>query len=470
FAALVEGGDFGHPRFAGLEDRWPAIETALTAAGVATEDLVLAWDFVTASDAFLRSDLTTMRDAALPAIGDAGANLSFVVTNTLPNLPGRTHKRYLGTFASPDFLTAGEADASVLRRGPDGLPAMDGLRDARFSAIIPSCIADTERFPLPRPTVVFGHGLFGSSEEYASDGFVIDLANDFCFVVVAGDFIGLSSRQLPVVALAINDMNRGPQISEKLAQAVIDFIALESAARGPMASDPAFQVEGEPVIDPTQVHYLGGSLGGIMGNTILAYDPNFTKGVLAVPGGVWSMLFERSAAWSALLGTAQGSYTDAALYQLVVAFLGMAMEPYDPITTAAHVTKDPLFGQPAKEVLIWYTLGDSLVTNITTEMVVREMGIPVLAPTVREPWNTPVEEGPLQSGVTVYDEHPDPMPPETNVPPHDDNGTHSGVNRNGAVLRQVEQFLLFDQIIATCKQGDEIVACDCNPDGGGVCD
>lgn len=469
FAALVEGAEFGHPRFGAIKERWPAIESALAAAGVDTNDLVLAWDFVTASDEFLRSDLTTMRAQALPAIGDTGANLSFTITSTEPNLP-TTYKRYLGTFESPDFLTAGETDASVLRRGDDGLPKMDGMRDARFAAIIPRCIEDTERYPLPRPTIVFGHGLFGSSEEYLSDGFVIDIANEFCFVIVAGDFIGLSSRQLQLAPLAVNDMNRGPQISEKLGQAIIDFIALEHAVRGPMASDPAFQVDGQAVIDPTNVHYLGGSLGGIMGNTLLAYDPYFTKGVLAVPGGVWSMLFERSAAWSALLGAAQGSYTDPALYQLVVAFLGMAMEPFDPITTAAHVTKDPLFGQPAKEVLLWYTLGDCLVTNITTEMIVREMGLTVLAPTVKEPWNTPIAEGPLQSGVTIYDEHPTPLPPDTNVPPIDDNGTHSGVNRNGAVLRQVEQFLLFDQIVPTCMQGDEIVACDCNPDGGGVCD
>ena len=49
-----------------------------------------------------------------------------------------------------------------------------------------------------------------------------------------------------------------------------------------------------------------------MGNVFMAYDPNITRGVLAVPGGDWSMLFERSNAWYALLGAAQGSYTDPA--------------------------------------------------------------------------------------------------------------------------------------------------------------
>jgi len=159
------------------------------------------------------------------------------------------------------------------------------------------------------------------------------------------------------------------------------------------------------------------------------------------------------------------------VYQLVVAFLGFAMEPYDPITTSAHVIKDPLFaGQPAKDILIWYTLGDCLVTNISTEIIIREMGIPVLSPSVKMPWHASLMPGPLQSGVTIYDEHPTPFPPDTNQPPSEDNGTHPGVNKNPAALRQVEQFLIQNQVVGTCKSGQEIVACNCNPDGGGVCD
>lgn len=468
FAAMRDGAGFEHPRFAQLASRWPDIEAALAQAGVDKADLVLAWDFVTASDEFLRGDLTAMRTAALPAIGTNGANLSFAVTSTVPNVAA-TYKRYLGTYKAPDFLTAGETDPSLLRRAADGTPMMDGLRDARFAAIIPSCV---QTQPLPRPVIVFGHGLFGSAEEYLSDDFVTDLANDNCFVIVAGDFIGLTSRQLQLAPLAVNDMNRGLQISEKLAQSVVDFMSLGAVARGPMATAAEFQYMGQSVVDPTKVFYVGGSLGGIMGNTIMAYDPHFKKGVLAVPGGVWSMLFERSAAWFALLGAAQGSYTDPAVYQLVVAILGLAMEPYDPVTTAAHVTKDPLFAdQPAKDILIWYALGDCLVTNISTEIIAREMEIPVLAPSVKAPWRLPPQPGPLQSGITIYDEHPTPFPPSTNQPPSEDNGTHSGVNKNPAVLRQVEQFLIQGQIVGECKNvGGEVVACDCDPDGGGVCD
>jgi pimeloyl-ACP methyl ester carboxylesterase len=340
---------------------------------------------------------------------------------------------------------------------------MDGMRDARFAAIIPQCV---ESMPLPRPVIIFGHGLFGSSEGYLDDQFVIDLAQDNCFVIIAGDFIGLTDRQLALAPLAVNDMNKGPGITEKLAQAVIDFIALETVTRKVMSTAPEFQYAGTAVIDPTKTFYVGGSLGGIMGNVFMAYDPNITKAVLAVPGGVWSLLFERSNAWHLLMGAAQGAYEDPEVYQLNIALLGMGFEPYDPITTAAHVIKDPLPGIPVKNIDIWYAIGDSLVTNISTEMVARTMGLDMLAPSVRTVWGMPAKPGPLANGITLYDEHPTPMPSDLNIPPTSDNGTHSGVNRNPSALRQVYQFLLQDGVVQTCG-GDTPAACDC---ATGACD
>jgi hypothetical protein len=261
-------------------------------------------------------------------------------------------------------------------------------------------------------------------------------------------------------------MNRGTAISEKLAQSVIDFIALETIARGPMRTSPEFAYNGTPVVDGSKTYYVGGSLGGIMGNVFMAYDPNITRGVLAVPGGVWSLLFERSNAWHLLKGAAQGAYEDPFAYQVNLSLLGMGFEPYDPITTAAHVIKDNLPGVPTKNILMWYAVGDCLVSNMSTEFVARTMGLTMLAPAVKPVWRMPAMEGPLANGLTLYDEHPTPLPPDTNVPPISDNGTHSGVNRNPSALRQVEEFLLGDSVIQTCG-GNTPAACDC---ATGACD
>ncbi|HTL36420.1 MAG TPA: hypothetical protein VL326_24980 [Kofleriaceae bacterium] len=453
FAAVLSG-DGEHPRL--KTSKYKDIFAALETAGVAKTDLALAWDFHTASDAFIRRDLTTMRDAAVQAMGTNGANLSFTVVDQ-PAATG-IYKAYIGTIKSPAFLTNGEADESVMRRDANGVPVMQGMWDAPFAALIPDCVKTQ---PLPRPTIVFGHGLFGSASEYLKDNFTIQLAQTNCFVIVAGDFIGFTSRQFALAALAVNDMNRGRQVTEKLTQSIVDFISLETLTRNQLGTHPEFQYNGQSVIDPAKTFYVGGSLGGIMGNTFMAYDPNITRGVLAVPGGVWSMLIERSFAWHALIGASQGSYQDPEVYELNLALFGMAFEPIDPISTAAHVIKDPLPGVPAKNILIWYTLGDSLVSNITTEMVAREMGMDLLSPEVKSVWRMPGKTGPLPNGVINYNEHPSPLPPETNVPPAADNGTHSGVNRNQSALRSVYEFLLQSQSVVQTCGGTTPAPCDC---------
>lgn len=464
FAALRDGTPFAHPRFADMAARAPAMFDKLAAAGVARSELALAWDFVTGSDEALRADLTAMRSQALPAIGDKGAKLTFTAEAQADD--GGAYRHYLGTFQSPSFLTDDEADGSVLRRDAAGVPQAQGLRNAHFAAIIPRCV---ETQPLPRPTIIFGHGLFGSSAGYLNDNFVKQLAEDHCLVILAGDFIGLTDRQLVAAAYAALDLNLGPTITEKLAQSVVDFMALESIARGPMAASPLFQIGGKAVIDPARTFYVGGSLGGIMGNVIMAYDPNLTRGVLAVPGGAWSLLFERSNAWTLLKPALQGSYNDPDIYALNVALFGMAFEPYDPITTAAHVIKDPLFGNPVKNILMWYSTGDCLVSNITTEFVAREMGMNMIGPSVKMPWGLAPAAGEYPNGLVLFDDHPTPLPPETNVPPQTDNGTHSGINRKPAALRMVESFLLPPPQLAVdgCRLNAAAAPCDC---ATGACD
>jgi hypothetical protein len=468
FEAIRDNKSFDHPRFDALKKRYGDIFSALATAGVDKSELALAWDFTVASDQFLTGDLMTMKAAAIPAMGTNGANLTFTAT-AQPAITG-IYKSYLGTFKTPNFLSDGEADDSIMVRGPDHMPALQGMRDANFAALIPDCVTTA---PLPRPTIIFGHGIFGSAAEYLSNDFVQSLSEQQCVIILAGDFIGLTSRQLQLAPLAINDLNRGNQITEKLGQSVIDFMALETIARGPMVNAPEFMVNGTSVLDPAHTYYVGGSLGGIMGNTIMAYDPNLTRGVLAVPGGNWSMLFERSNAWYLLQGAAMGAYPDPNVYELNLALLGMGMEPYDPITTAAHVLKDNLPGVPAKTILMWYTMGDCLVTNIATEMVAREMGIELLAPSVKMPYGLPPTNGPLVNGINPFNDHPTPLPPDTNVPPSKDNGTHSGINKKPAALRFVKAFLFQDQtdptgsVVPECLVSGQAAPCDC---ATGACD
>jgi len=456
FVALRDDGAYEHPRLG--RDRYPAIFAAATSAGLDKRELVLAWDFVTASDEFLTADLLAMRDEGVAAMGSAGANLTFTAQERPASNP-RVAKAYIGTFQSPDFLTDGENDSSVMRRDASGAPLMQGKRNANFAAIIPTC-ATTATGPIP--VVIFGHGLFGSGSDYLDDGFLQTVADQYCYIVFGGDFIGLTDRQLTVAALAANDLNKGNWITEKLAQSVIDFIALEHIIRGPMRTSAQFKIDGRELIDATKVYYLGGSLGGIMGNVFMAYDPQITRGALGVPGGAWTLLFERSLAWTALKGAAMGSYPDPLQYELLVSFLGWKFEPYDPITTASRVINDPLPGTPPKQILMWEAIGDCLVNNYSTETVARTMGLSLITPAIKQPYGLPPVASGLTSGITILDEHPTPLPPtQTNAQPIEDNGTHSGVNKRQAVLDQVRTFVLDGSISQTCQVGGQPAPCDC---------
>ncbi|HUH03530.1 MAG TPA: hypothetical protein VML75_16145 [Kofleriaceae bacterium] len=458
FQALLDGTSFDHPLFAKLVPRYPAIFAALEAQGVQRDELVVAWDFVTASHEFLTRDLMTMRDAALPVIGANGANLSFDAAQ-VDNNGTRVLRFIVGTHDAPNFLTDGEKDLSILRRGADGLPELDGTYAANFAAIIPKCV---ETAPLPIQVMVFGHGLFGDGEDSLESGLLQRVADDYCFVTVAGDFIGLTGRQFAAAAFAVNDVNRGTGLTEKLAQSVINFIALEQLVRGPLRESDLFKHEGAEIIDPTRVHYFGASLGGIMGNVFMAYDPNVMRGALGVPGGSWSLMFERSFAWGPLQGAVIGAYEDQRTYQQVIALLGLGFEPYDPITTAGNVINDPLPGVPAKQILMYEALGDSLVSNLATEMVARTMGLPITGPSIRVPFGAVEMQEPMSSAFTIYNEHPDPLPPTINVPPSKDNGTHGDVNERDASLRQIERFFNEGTIINECQLDAQAAPCDCD--------
>lgn len=464
FRAVLEGGTaegFEHPRMARLASGYEAVFAALEAAGVARDDLVLAWDFVTASDAFLTRDLLAMRAQAVSDMGANGANLSVALTEVVsdtPPDPSLVHRLLSGTYEAPNFLTQGEDDASVLVRDAGGLPVLDGRYEANISVVIPACVTQAA---LPRPVIVFGHGLFGSGAGYLTDTDLQQMAEQACAVLVAGDFIGLTNRQVAAVASIATDMSLLDRITEKLAQSIINFIALEQLARGPLAADPLLQVDGQSVIDPAQIHYFGASLGGIMGNVLMAYDQTITRGVLGVPGGAWSLLLERSYAWGPLQGILSLSYEERESYPLLPALLGMHFEPYDAITTAARVLGNPLPNTPAKQILMYQTTGDSLVSNLSTDMVARTMGIPVIEPSVRVPYGLEAMPAPLASGMVIYDEHPSPLPPAGNVPPAEDNGTHSGIHERGAVLRQAMGFLLGGQIVNECSLDGQPAPCDC---------
>src|SRR5262249_45998456 len=68
FAALVSGHHTDHALLEAMRPRFADVLGALDQAGFPADDLVVAWDFTVASDAFLHRETLAARDRAITAL------------------------------------------------------------------------------------------------------------------------------------------------------------------------------------------------------------------------------------------------------------------------------------------------------------------------------------------------------------------------------------------------------------------
>jgi hypothetical protein len=98
-------------------------------------------------------------------------------------------------------------------------------------------------------------------------------------------------------------------------------------------------------------------------------------------------------------------------------------------------------------------------------MMARETGLTMLAPSVKMPFDLTPMDGPLANGIVAFNDHPTPLPLDTNTPPSKDNGTHSGINQKPAAIRFAQDFLIDSTMTDECLDGSDAVACDCQGSG-----
>ncbi len=208
-----------------------------------------------------------------------------------------------------------------------------------------------------------------------------------------------------------------------------------------LVSDPAFQLDGEPLIDTRELYFYGISQGGIEGGTYMALSTDTVRGVLGVGASNYSTLLQRSTDFGTFLVLLQASYPDELDQAVGYSLIQQVWDRADPNGYETHIVRDPLPGTPAKKLLLQVGVYDSQVSNIATEIQVRSMGIPNLAPTVLPLFEVPEMEAPFDGSAFVpYDVDAVPSP-LTNTPPASDNGVHEAVRRLDAAQRQIDAFL-----------------------------
>ncbi len=459
FAALLSGKSTKHERLEAHRAAYDEVLTAVEAAGIPRDDLIVAWDFTTGSDENIRRELLAARDRTLADTGVDGANLSYVLDSDEPNLNDE-FRRVKGTFTVPLFLSHDgdfRGGISLLRDGA-GLPVTDGMHDVRFSALIPLCAMEgTEKVGI----IVYGHGLFGD-EDQASGGSTRPLAAQMCNIVVGTIMRGMSERDVPNVLLTLNDFNRADQIFDVLIQGIMNHIALVQAIRGPMGQTLFVNNAGDSIADIDNISYYGLSQGHIFGATVVAYDPHIKRAALGVGGANYSMMLERSLDWPTYRTVVIGAYEDPLSVAIILNLMQTFWDTTEPINVVSGLPGSPIPGTPDKQFLLHMAVGDVEVPNISTEYQARTMGIPVLSPAVYKPYGIEEMPGPLSSALVIFDNGDGPIP-LGNEPPLD-NDAHGLTRKTKAGKDQIQHFFETGEIIHYCGEGQP---CDCTV---GACD
>ncbi len=454
--AAIADGSATEPRAAAQAARMPAIFAALADAGIARDDVVLAWDFVTASDEGLTGTLRAVRERTLAAIGESG--LGYTVTSVEDEFSTHALRRIRGTFTVPRFLT--QTDRAVaetaLTFDEAGMPVQNGTYEAPFTLILPRAAASG-----PVKLLLFGHGFLGSGEgELGNDSgsYVQSFADQAGYALVATDWTGLSQYEgidasgSGAASQAVEDANRVPWISDRLHQAIANAITLAKTARGAIAKDPALFVGGAQVIDDARIDYYGISLGGVMGSSLMGFSPDLERGVLNVGAAGWSTLFQRSTNWGLFKLFIDGSYPDKIDQQVLLEIMQAHFDPFDGLSIAPHVLEAPLEGNPPKQVLLQMAVNDVSVPNLATELEARTLGLPLLSDSPLEIWGLSPADAPLASALTVWDTHEEPPPEGNNVGASlaTENSAHNDIRALPALVEQIDVFFRTGEVTSTC--------------------
>jgi len=447
FAALRDRKSTDHALLEAMRPRFGDVLDALDAAGVPDSDLVVAWDFTVASDDFLHRDLIAARDRALAALADHA--IDFAISSDAAIGDGQVIRRKItGMLDAPLLLTQSGAAVAGTRIARDaaGLPAVQGIYQIPFTAIVPACAYGATA---PVGMVIYGHGLLGSSAETAGS-VQQTTAAALCAVFVGTDLRGMSEIDLAAVARALSEISRADEVMEVLEQGIVNHVALARAMRTTFAQRLFVDASGRSLVDPQKVFYYGLSQGGIFGTTVMAYEPTVTRGVLGVAAANYSTLLERSTDWTLYRRVLATSYPDPLDITMAVGLFQMRWDKVEGSGVAGGVLAGASTGVPAKQILVQIALGDEQVANLGSYWLARSIGLPILGPTPTTPWGLAVRSSPLRGGsAMVIMDGGAPPPPAANLPPPD-LGMHGLTRKQPAARRQIKAFYATGDIINEC--------------------
>jgi hypothetical protein len=409
---------------------WPALE----AQGVDRGEVRLAWDFHTASRAGMLGDAESMVEDALARARADGIDYAItdqeVADCTVPETT--TWKIVRGTFTVPSY-TEEPVPGHLLARDEAGRPTAVGTRDARFLVRIPCSV---QRDPGPTFLIQYGHGLLGTEGE-AETGWLGRFLDDQRMMVIAAQQTGMASEDYANIALLLaNDLSRFATMTDRLHQGLVEQVLLMELALGPLAEDPALQVDGTRLIDPDDADlrgWYGISQGGIIGGAYVGISPHVDRGVLSVGGGPYPLLLPRSANFEGFFDILRRRY-DSELDQmfLIHGLLGHLWDATES-TGWSHDLRD-------KRILSQIALGDAQVHVQGSRFQARSIDATLLTPSVSPVFGLSESGGPVEGSAYVEVDYGLTWP-DVNLPPDTATDPHECPRRDPDLQAQVVRFL-----------------------------
>ncbi len=460
FAQVRDGEAGEHPVLADLATRYEAeIFAPLTQAGVARDQLQLAWDFSVRTRQNTTDDMLTMR-ADLIAKLEATPPEVTVTREVIfqredpaaalynPQIAARVE----GTLRVPLYLSDDQVGATI-HRGPDGRPAANGTTEVPFTLQLPHSVIPDDAAFTPARMIQYGHGFFGLREEI-NYGFMRGFTQERAVAAAAVDWWGMSEPDQPDAAVRISrDISTTFIFTERLHQAMMNQIALTYALKGPLAQLPALRRFDKPVYDVEQVYYYGISQGHIFGGTFIPLSPQLDRAAFGVGGASYSFMMSRSANFApflALLGVALER--DPLRLLKFIAMSQHTFDRVDPVVYSQHLLTSDLPNTPAqRQVLMQVGIGDAQVNKLTAHLHARLAQVPLVTPS---PADVPLLETttlPAPSGLVLVDFQLVEEPGLQNKAHTLSNEVHEGVRNEPMLREQVDQFLRpGGQLVQSC--------------------
>ncbi len=309
-----------------------------------------------------------------------------------------------GRFASPSFASPAPGVHGAFSRDTGGALVVRRSDDVPFTLTLPA--GDPARVPV----AVFQHGLGGErsdmlaiADELAAAGWAT-IAIDIPFhgMRALGRYVDTRHRyteteepdgfgdrvgmEVQVEYLGVIESEgelpafSAPYVRDVLRQSVVDLMTLVRVVReGDWSSARA--VEGLEALGfaPEPLAFVGISLGGIVGTTFVATEPEIGAAVLTVTGGDLSRLVEHSATFAelflALLLPKLGLDADAVdLSERPVSFTPELALYQTQLDAGDSMSFAPLFADRSVSLLFQMAEDDEVVPNRATEALARAAG------------------------------------------------------------------------------------------------